>query len=77
MPRPRNANPNDHQNPDREQPPRRDRTGIDDVSDTPENRRMRNERRIDDPRVDEERHAPGAENAEDELDDEDYEHENA
>jgi len=32
-----------------------------------------NDRRIDDPRVDEEREAPGAENAEDELDDEDFE----
>jgi hypothetical protein len=60
------------QTPDQGELPPRDRSN---VEDTPDNakRGVRNDRTIDDPRVDQEpRRAPGAENAEDELDDEDY-----
>ena len=69
-------NPRNRQNPDtadQGQLPRRDRSNVEDTPDNAGNRGMRQDRTIGDPRVDEERQAPGAENAEDELDDEDFE----
>ncbi len=69
-------NPRERQNPDttdQGQLPRRDRSNVDDAPDNAGNRGMRQDRTIGDPRVREERKAPGAENAEDELDDEDFE----
>ena len=53
--------------------PRRDRSNVEDVPDNAADRGVREDRTIDEPRVREERRAPGAENAEDELDDEDFE----
>jgi hypothetical protein len=58
---------------DQGQLPQRDRSNVDDAPDNADSRGMRQERTIGDPRVREERKAPGAENAEDELDDEDFE----
>ncbi len=73
---PNQQHPRERQNPDttdQGQLPRRDRSNVDDAPDNAGNRGMRQDRTIGDPRVREERKAPGAENAEDELDDEDFE----
>ena len=72
------GNQQDHQgrNPgaaDQDEFPPRDRSNIDDVPEDGGNRDVRQDRTIGDPRIIEERQTPGAENAEDELDDEDFE----
>jgi hypothetical protein len=66
---PRDRNPGA---PDQGQLPRRDRSNVDDAPDNADDRGARQDRSIHDPQVIEERRAPGAENAEDELDDEDF-----
>ena len=67
--------PRDTQDPgtDQGQLPRRDRSNVEDTPDNAGKSDLRQDRTIGDPSVREERKAPGAENAEDELDDEDFE----
>ena len=74
------ANGRNRQNPDttdQGQLPRRDRSNVEDAPDSAGNQNLGQDRTIGDPRAPGGRRAPGAENAEDELDDEDFESQDA